>query len=188
MAVFVDRNTVENACEINPRETVNFLATLPVNHNYRELAVWTFYLALADCTIHSRKKLAGNSGSALYKLPRRFVLIEEWIKEIKTTCDLGMTGMILIHNGVVRGTTKDGRLIGKMQLSYDSALLEETLAAFRKSEGIIFIRAWINQGDLEIGDDIMKVCVAGRFRTDVMPVFQELLAAIKGKVVTEMEV
>jgi molybdopterin synthase catalytic subunit len=39
-----------------------------------------------------------------------------------------------------------------------------------------------------VGDDIMNVCVAGRFRTDVLPVFQELLTTIKTEIVREEEV
>jgi len=50
------------------------------------------------------------------------------------------------------------------------------------------IKAWINQGELKIGDDIMYVLVAGRFRTDVLPVLQELLTFVKGEVVREEEV
>ena len=63
------------------------------------------------------------------------------------------------------------------------ALLEE----FREREGILEIRVWINQGELAIGDDIMLLAVAGRFRTDIMPVFQELLRRIKTEIVTEKE-
>ena len=48
-------------------------------------------------------------------------------------------------------------------------------------------KVWINQGKLSIGDDIMFVLVAGRFRTDVLPVFQELIREIKNNVVTEKE-
>jgi hypothetical protein len=31
------------------------------------------------------------------------------------------------------------------------------------------------EGHLQVSDDIMNVCVAGRFRKDVLPVFQELI-------------
>jgi molybdopterin synthase catalytic subunit len=54
-------------------------------------------------------------------------------------------------------------------------------------EGIVDIRAWINEGTLSVGDDIMVVCVAGRFRKDVLPVFQELIALIKTEIVLEEE-
>jgi glutathione-regulated potassium-efflux system ancillary protein KefG len=50
-----------------------------------------------------------------------------------------------------------------MKLSYDRAGLEQALARFRSRDGIAEIRAWINEGDLNVGDDIMVVVVAGRF-------------------------
>jgi molybdopterin synthase catalytic subunit len=34
----------------------------------------------------------------------------------------------------------------------------------------------------------MLLIVAGRFRTDVLPVFEELLSVIKRKIVTEQEI
>jgi molybdopterin synthase catalytic subunit len=75
-----------------------------------------------------------------------------------------------------------------MRLSYDRGLLAGAVADAKKREGIVDVRAWINEGDLKVGDDIMYVLVAGRFRTDVLPVLQELLTKIKGEVVREDEV
>jgi molybdopterin synthase catalytic subunit len=114
-------------------------------------------------------------------------MIDQWIKEIKTQCPPEMLGMILAHNGIVRATAKDGKPVQFMQLSYDRAKLEEAVRLYKKKDGIAEIRAWINEGTLKIGDDIMNVCVAGRFRTDVVPVFQELLTLIKTQIVREEE-
>jgi molybdopterin synthase catalytic subunit len=50
------------------------------------------------------------------------------------------------------------------------------------------VKVWINSGNLKVGDKIMFVLVAGRFRTDVLPVFEELLSLIKNEIVTEEEV
>lgn len=50
------------------------------------------------------------------------------------------------------------------------------------------IRVWVNQGKLKVGDDIMYLLVAGRYRTDAMPVMQELLTVIKTEVMREDEV
>jgi hypothetical protein len=36
------------------------------------------------------------------------------------------------------------------------------------------IKAWINEGPLKVGDDIMYVLVAGRLKTNVLPTFEEL--------------
>jgi molybdopterin synthase catalytic subunit len=115
------------------------------------------------------------------------IMIEEWMKEIKKTCDPKSLGMVLAHNGIVRATTKDGKPVKAMKLSYDKAKLEATIQAFKKKDGIADIRVWINEGILQIGDDIMNVCVAGRFRTDVLPALQELLTIIKGEIVREEE-
>jgi len=115
-------------------------------------------------------------------------MIDAWIKEIKMQCPADKLGMILVHNGIVRGSAKDGKPVRAMRLSYDKILLKAVVDEAKKKEGIIDIKAWINEGDLQVGDDIMNVCVAGRFRTDVLPVFQELLTTIKTKIVREEEI
>jgi len=94
---------------------------------------------------------------------------------------------ILYHNGIVRATAKNGGKVQSMNLSYDKEKLAAAVRDFKKREGIADIRAWINEGHLQIGDDIMKVCVAGRFRKDVLPVFQELITMIKTEIVKEEE-
>lgn len=115
-------------------------------------------------------------------------MIDEWLKEIKKTSDPESLGMIIIHNGVVRGTAKDGKPVKAMELSFNKEDLENCINSLKKREGITAVRAWINNGLLNIGDDIMVVLVAGRFRTDVLPVFQELLSTIKNEIVREKEV
>jgi molybdopterin synthase catalytic subunit len=114
-------------------------------------------------------------------------MIDQWIKEIKKEAPAEMLGMILSHNGIVRATAKDGGKVQAMNLSYDKEKLADAVREFKKREGIADIKVWINEGHLEIGDDIMKVCVAGRFRTDVLPVFQEFISMIKNEIVREEE-
>ena len=114
-------------------------------------------------------------------------MIDRWIKEIKKECPAEMLGMILLHNGIMRATAKDGGKVKAMNLSYDKAKLEATVRKFKKKDGIADVKAWINEGHLKIGEDIMNVCVAGRFRKDVLPVFQELITMIKTEIVREEE-
>ena len=57
-----------------------------------------------------------------------------------------------------------------------------------QTAGVVEVRAWINSGDLKVGDNIMFLLVAGRFKTDVVPVFEELLSLIKNESVIEKEV
>jgi molybdopterin synthase catalytic subunit len=115
-------------------------------------------------------------------------MIEAWIKEIKKNCNPEMLGMILIHNGLVRATSKDGKPVKAMKLSFNKQMLQSVLETYKLKEGVADIRVWINEGDLQVGDDIMNVCVAGRFRTDILPVFQELITTIKKEIVHEEEV
>ncbi len=115
-------------------------------------------------------------------------MIEQWIREIKEKCAPDILGMILIHNGIVRATSKSGKAVREIRVSCDHSKLDKTILEFRKKEGIVDIRTWINEGVLAVGDDIMKVCVAGRFRTDVLPAFQELLTIIKRDIVKKEEI
>ncbi|MCU0579282.1 MAG: molybdenum cofactor biosynthesis protein MoaE [Desulfobacterota bacterium] len=115
-------------------------------------------------------------------------MFDRWIAEVKKQADPEGLGMVLIHNGLVRATSKEGRPVRGMTLSYDTEKLERAVAEHRKREGITDIRVWINSGELQVGDDIMRLLVAGRFRTDVLPVFESLLTMIKREIVREQEI
>ena len=71
-------------------------------------------------------------------------MIEQWIKEIKKECLPDMLGMILLHNGIVRATAKDGGKVQAMNLSYDKAKLGAAVRKYKKKDGIADIKAWIN--------------------------------------------
>lgn len=114
-------------------------------------------------------------------------MIEKWIAEVRGSSDSGELGMILIHNGIVRATSKDGKKVKGMHLSYGREKLNSLIAEFGKREGIVAIKAWINEGNLKVGDDIMCVLVAGRLRTYVLPTFEELISRIKKEIVSEEE-
>ncbi|MCS7164572.1 MAG: molybdenum cofactor biosynthesis protein MoaE [Thermodesulfovibrio sp.] len=115
-------------------------------------------------------------------------MIENWLREIKENPKSKSAGMILIHNGIVRETSKDGRPVKGMRLSYDSEKLEKIIQDIKSKEGIVDVRVWINQGELKVGDDIMIVLVAGRLRNDVIPALQEIVGKIKNEVVDEKEI
>lgn len=115
-------------------------------------------------------------------------MVEHWITEIKKAADPEGLGMILIHNGLVRATSKEGRPVRGMKLTYDAEKLGRAVAEHEKRAGVSAIRVWINRGDLKVGDDIMRLLVAGRFRNDVLPVFESLLSKIKKEIVYEREV
>jgi len=115
-------------------------------------------------------------------------VIDEWLKDVKQRANPEDLGMIMVHNGVVRGTSKSGRPVQSMKLSYDQKRLNSVIPIFKQRTGVVEVKVWINSGNLKVGDNIMFLLVAGRFKTDVLPVFEELLSLIKNEIVTEEEV
>jgi Molybdopterin converting factor, large subunit len=121
--------------------------------------------------------------------------IDEWLKEAKTDPAALQEGMYLVHNGVVRQTPKakvrrgidDGSLVKGMEFAYDSAKVEGAIAETYKMDGIFHVRVWLNEGSLELGDDIMYVLVGGDIRPHVVDALQFLVQKIKSECVTEIE-
>jgi molybdopterin synthase catalytic subunit len=114
-------------------------------------------------------------------------MIEKMLNEIKAHADPKELGMILVHNGVVRGTSKNGQPIKMLRLSFNQNKLIDLVEKFKKKNGIVNIKVWINRGELNVGDSIMYLLVAGKFRKNIMPVFEELLSIIKENIINEHE-
>jgi molybdopterin synthase catalytic subunit len=115
-------------------------------------------------------------------------MVDKWLDEIKQRANPEDLGMIMVHNGIVRGTSKSGRPVQGMKLSYDQKRLNSVIPIFKQRTGVVEVKVWINSGNLKVGDNIMFLLVAGRFKTDILPVFEELLSLIKNEIVTEEEV
>ncbi len=75
-----------------------------------------------------------------------------------------------------------------MELSFQEKKLKSVISIFKQRKGIAKVRVWINAGNLKVGNNIMLLLVAGKFKTDLLPVLEELLASVKKEIVTEEEV
>jgi len=113
--------------------------------------------------------------------------VESWIREIKAQPGSAAIGMMLTHHGVVRGTSRCGAPVRGMVLAVDRARFERALIAAAAAPGVVAVRGWLNEGELRIGDDIMKLLVAGDIREHVFAALEQLVATIKRDVVTETE-
>ena len=96
-------------------------------------------------------------------------------------------GMILAHQGIVRGTSRSGEPVRGMMLRSDGERLEEVLAEAGTWPGVCAVRGWVNEGPLSVGDDVMRVLVAGDVRDNVFAALQRLVSLIKSEVVSESE-
>jgi molybdopterin synthase catalytic subunit len=110
------------------------------------------------------------------------------MREIKAHPDFDLAGMILCHNGVVRGTSRDGRKVKGLRVAADHIKLNQILADQRQKPGIIAIEVDIAEDtDLAVGDDVMLLLVAGDIRENVIAVLAETLDLIKSTVTEKTE-
>lgn len=121
--------------------------------------------------------------------------MDVWLKEAKAHKDAHKVGMYLTHNGVVRQSAKamvrQGNQTTKpvtgMLFSYDAAKVEAVIADTRQLEGIYYVRVWLNEGELQLGEDIMFVLIGGDIRPRVVEALQYLVGRIKSECVKEIE-
>ncbi len=103
------------------------------------------------------------------------------INTIKTRPDYHKVGMILCHNGVVRGSSRDGSPVQKVTVRADRKAIDRIVAEQKNRPGIIEILVEINEGDLDIGEDLLSIVVAGDIREHVIPVLTDTLNLIKAQ-------
>ncbi len=121
--------------------------------------------------------------------------IDQWMKEAKADPSAGLCGMYLVHNGTVRETAKakvrrgeeNTKAVTGMFFQADAERVEAAIQAARQMEGIFYVRVWLNEGELEPGDDIMLVLVGGDIRPHVIDALQSLVGTIKNECVVEEE-
>lgn len=121
--------------------------------------------------------------------------IDAWLSEAKKDPNADQIGMYLTHNGVVRRTAKaqvrageaDAKPVTGMHFTYDAAKMEAAVAEAKHMPGIYYVKAWLNEGELAVGDDIMLVLVGGDIRPHVVDALQTLVGKLKTECVTELE-
>ena len=121
--------------------------------------------------------------------------IDAWLKEAKAHESAPKIGMYLTHNGTVRQTAKalvrqgaEGTMpVTGMDFSYDAAKVDAVIADTYQMEGIYYIKVWLNEGRLEMGDDIMYVLIGGDIRPRVVDALHYLVGRIKNECVVETE-
>lgn len=92
-------------------------------------------------------------------------------------------GMILCHNGVVRGTSRDGRDVSGLRITVDHDKLQAVIAKNTQQPGIVDIQVEIAEDrDLAVGDDVMFLVVAGDIREHVIAALTDTLNAVKSSV------
>lgn len=97
-------------------------------------------------------------------------------------------GMILVHNGVVRGwSRKDRQDVSCVEIAVDLERLQALCREFETRPGIHKVLAEARQGCLKPGDDVLFLLVAGDIRENVKPALADLLDRVKLEAVSKKE-
>ena len=122
--------------------------------------------------------------------------MDAWLKEAKADPKAAQCGMFLMHNGVVRITPKQQVREGveglgevaQVEFSYDA----EGVAAAEKEAltwpGVYYVRTWLNEGALNVGDSIMYVMIGADIRPRCIDALNKLVGKIKNDLVVEKEI
>lgn len=103
------------------------------------------------------------------------------IEKIKKREDYHKVGMILCHNGVVRGTSRNGTPVSAVDVAADHQAIRKIVEEQKKRPGIVDILVEVNEGRLKVGDDLLTIVVAGDIREHVIPVLTDTLNSIKAQ-------
>ena len=121
--------------------------------------------------------------------------MDAWLREAKKDESANKIGMYLVHNGIVRESAKakvrqgaeNTKPVTGLIFSYDQAKVDAAIAETYKMDGIYYLRVWLNEGQLTVGDDIMYVLVGGDICPHVIDALQALVGKIKSECVVETE-
>ena len=122
--------------------------------------------------------------------------MDAWLKEAKTHESAEKIGMYLTHNGIVRKSAKakvrfgeeNTKEVAGMLFSYDQEKVDKAIEETMQMEGIYYVKAWLNEGELTLGDDIMYVLIGGDIRPRVVDALQFLVGKLKNECVEETEI
>lgn len=128
-------------------------------------------------------------------MPKAEPSMDQWLAEAKASPQARECGMFLTHNGVVRATAKAQVRQGKpmppvaqVDFSYDAAGLDAAVAEALTWEGVHYVRVWLNEGALSVGDSIMYVLIGADIRPRCVDALNRLVGHIKDNLVVEREI
>ena len=121
--------------------------------------------------------------------------MDQWLAEAKASENADKCGMFLTHNGIVRSTAKaqvrqgeEMPAVAQVDFSYDAAGVEAAVAEALTWDGVYYVKVWLNEGVLEVGESIMYVLIGADIRPRCIDALQNLVGKIKNDLVVEKEI
>lgn len=115
--------------------------------------------------------------------------IDKTLAEIKARPGFSESvGMLLVHNGVVRGWSRAGRrAVSAVTITLDRERLEAVRREVEGRPGIFAAAAEGREGRFQPGEDVLLLVVAGDVRENVFAAMAELLERAKGEAIRKEE-
>lgn len=170
--------------------------TLIVNLPGSEKAARENIEAVLEPLEHGLAILLGGGSADCAEKPKKKTppSMDEWLRQAKRDPNAQQVGMYLTHNGVVRRTAKaavregqDAPPVTGLVFSYDKAKVDAAIDDTRRMDGVYYVRVWLNEGELQVGDDLMYVLIGGDIRPHTIDALQYLVGRIKTECVVERE-
>ena len=121
--------------------------------------------------------------------------LEDWAGEAVRSENAAKIGVLLSHHGIVRASSRrearDGiptAPVAAMLLLPDRIRAEAAAGEARNMEGVYYLRLWINEGKLSVGEDIMKVLVGADTRLHAERALFFLVKKLKTECLREEEI
>ena len=121
--------------------------------------------------------------------------MDQWLAEAKASENADKCGMFLVHNGIVRSTAKaqvregeEKPPVAQVEFSYDAAGVEAAIAEALTWDGVYYVKVWLNEGALNVGESIMYVLIGADIRPRCIDALQNLVGKIKNDLVVEKEI
>lgn len=172
--------------------------TLIINLPGSEKAARENLQAVLAPLAHGLEMLLGSGSADCARRPAKKSApsMDAWLREAKADPAAHSVGMYLTHNGVVRATAKasvrggqtDAPPVMGLVFSYDREKVDAAVAETYRLPGVYYVRVWLNEGTLQVGDDMMCVLVGGDIRPRTVDALQYLVGRIKSECVVETEI
>lgn len=101
--------------------------------------------------------------------------IQGMIRKARAHPETAKIGMVASHLGIVRATSRDGVPVARIHVAYDYEIMDNIIQDVKRMPGIIEVLVDSREGNLEIGDEILAVVIAGDIRENV---FNALITAV----------
>ena len=140
-----------------------------------------FLVGIYDKNYESARRLAAEFQCRAYESLEDF-LSDHAVEAVTIATPSGMHGSVAIA-----AANAGKHILCEKPLEITLEKVDAVIAETYRMEGIYYIRVWLNEGELNVGDDIMYVLIGGDIRPRVVDALQYLVGRIKNECVSEIE-